>query len=1160
MRPGIPCACPISSFVFNSGLLTAAFLQKCRKHSVAVRGREMTIRRTVALFLLGILGLAASLAWAQSSRGTVTGIVTDSTGAVVSDAKISLKNLATNVVRNTTSNNAGVYRYDAVDLGTYELTIEARGFKNFKASTIEIAANRTETMNVSLQVGQGASETVTVEGSASLVALQSSEEKRGETINELSLKQLPIIGQNSTNLILVVPGAVKSDLGGSLDSGVGAVNGARTRSNNFLIDGVDNNDISVTGPVNTLQNNDAIQEVAIQTSNFSAEFGRAGGAVINQITKSGTNNIHGTAAWVYRSEVFDATTLPSRVAAGPDAPLSDIKPAYKENIPAFTVGGPVVIPGVYDGHNKTFFFVGAQWDRFSAGAATAVFSNVPTAQGVAVLQSLASKCPNVKLYLDSLAGITSPAAAKQIDISIPAATFAQTGSCDGTDRAGLTVGFGPANRVFPSVQLGNNHQVRIDHNASDKQLMSFRWLWNKFDFGVSPGTAGISPLFDATDMDREFSGAFTDTYLISSSLTNEFRFSYSRTLLDVPITSALGSSLPRFGVTGISAFGTSTTFPQGRVANNFQYQDTMAKVVGRHQVRYGVEFLRQLARQFAPSNNRGTLVFNSSPGVTALANFIDDFSGDQGNITKQFGSPQYYPDLFRWSLFIQDSWRVSPSFTLNAGLRYENFGQPANIFKFPAYSGEDPSQFTIPNKVETPNKNFGPALGFAWSPQSGPLSFLHGNGKMVIRGGYQLSYDTFFNNLLSNMAASAPNNPSGVPIIGFAGGTDPRGLAAFNGTLLSTIAEAPLDPLAGSGSQFAKDITNPRYSHYSLGIQRELPGSMLFDISYVGGLGRHLFQNLNTNPTLPNATNTGAGPRLNPAFGPRNIRASGATSNYNGMQVEMRRKFAQTPIGQMQFTSNYTWSRNMDVTSEVFVTNNQNTSYPAVNPLLFPNGLEQDYSTSDNDRRHVWNSTIVWDVRGPKNGFLSEVLGGWTLSTIIPVSSGQPYTVINGRDRDFDGSSAGDRPEIGNINAPFNSRAVIVPVATCASGYRNPDSGACTTPNDVRFVQVAGYNPSGKNTARRNALYTQGSATMHLNVIKKFRITEGVGLEYRAEIFNLLNNQNYNFGPWLSGGASTVSVTDAAPGNFLNFANGNSSETQLTTSSRYMRMGLKVIF
>ena len=1113
--------------------------------------------------ILSSLLLATASVLAQTSRGTVVGVVSDPSGAVVRGAQVSLKSLTTAIVRQATTNSEGVYRFDAVDLGACEITAAFQGFATYRVGNVQVVADKTTTIDLPLKLASASDEVINVEGSMAGLDLQRSEERRSETIPQLELKDVPIIGQNSLNLLLTVPGSVRTKLGGSLDSGIGAINGARARSNNFLIDGMDNNDISVAGPVATLTNNDAIQEVSIQTSNFSSEFGRAGGAVINQITKSGTNSLHGTAAWVYRSEVFDATTLPERTAAGPGASLNTIKPPYKENIPAFTIGGPVVIPHFYDGHNRTFFFAGGQWDRFSAGASAATFSNVPTPAGVAVLQALAPTCPNVALYLNSLQGLTSPAASTQsISIAVPAGVFATTGSCNGNARTGQTVSFGPSNRVFPSVQLSNDHQIRVDHNPSDHQFMSFRWYWVDFNGGVTPGTAGISSLFDAGQTNRQYNGALTDTYVLSSRTTNEFRFAYGRAQLSVPIESALGSSLPRFTVTGISSFGTSTTFPQGRVSNNFQYQDTVGMVRGKHSIRTGVELLRQLARQYAPSNNRGTLAFASSgsgaTAVTALANFIDDFSGNQGNISKQFGSPIYRPNLFRWSLFFQDSWALAPTFTLNMGLRYENFGQPANVFTYPAYSGENPANFAVPSKVRSPNNNFGPSLGFAWSPQSGPLAWRGGAGKTVVRGGYQLTYDTFFNNLLSNMAAGAPNNPSNIPIIGNATATAPRGLGSLKATQLGTVSVAPLNPLGGSANQFDPNITNPRYSHFSLGVQREIASGAVLDLSYVGGIGRHLFDNFSTNPFLPNASFTATGARFNPAFGARSIRASEGTSNYHALQVEFRKQVGQSFLGRLEMRSSYTWSRNMDEVSEVFVTNNQNTSNPSVNPLLFPGGVRDDYGPSDNDRRHVWTTTAVWNVRGPSHGFLGETLGGWTLATIIPVSSGQPYTVINGLDRDLDGASAGDRPDVGNWNAPFNSRAKIS--STCATGYVNPDSGACVTPNDVRWVEVAPYSPANAKTGHRNALYTPGSVTMHLNILKSFKLTERVGLEYRAEIFNLLNNQTFNFAPFLSGGASTVDVHNAAPGNFLNFSNGDSSEDNTTTTSRNMRMGLKVTF
>src|SRR5262249_41148729 len=253
--------------------------------------------------MLVVLGITFSSA--QTTRGTVTGTVTDSSGAVVAKATVVLTEKATNVTRTTETNNAGIYRFDAVNLGTYDLTAEASGFAKTTAANLPVSANRVSTVDLTLKVGAG-SDSVVVEASGE--QLQTSEQVRITNLSAQRIANLPVTGQNSLNLLLTVPGVTTTDLGGSLNSGIGSVNGARPRANSFLIDGVENNDISVAGPAIRLTNADAIQEVSIQTANFSSEYGRAGGAVVNQVIKSGTNQLHGTVAWVYRSELFNAST------------------------------------------------------------------------------------------------------------------------------------------------------------------------------------------------------------------------------------------------------------------------------------------------------------------------------------------------------------------------------------------------------------------------------------------------------------------------------------------------------------------------------------------------------------------------------------------------------------------------------------------------------------------------------------------------------------------------------------------------------------------------------------------------------------------------------------------------------------------------------------
>jgi outer membrane receptor protein involved in Fe transport len=1111
----------------------------------------MRSHRNSAAAMLILLLLCGTVS-AQTSRGTLTGTVSDQSGAIVSDATVKLTDTATNVTRETRSNEAGIYRFDAVNLGTYVISVEASGFAVAKVQNVAISANRASNIDVKLTAG-GATESITVEATAD--QLQTTEQVRVENISARKVADLPVLGQNSLNLLLTAPGVITSDLGGSLNSGIGAVNGARPRSNSFLIDGVENNDISVAGPALVSTNQDAIQEISIQTSNFTAEFGRAGGAVVNQVTKSGTNSYHGTVNWVYLSSAFNAANFDERVGGQ--------KAAFTEHIPSFTFGGPVKIPGLYDGTNRTFFFVGAQWDRFGTGGQALTF-RVPTASGITTLQALATAgCSQAQLYLDSIGNLVAGSQITTVNLAIPAATFAVTGSCNGTDRTGMSIGVGTATRFVGGTQVQENHVVRFDHKLTDKQQFSARWIFLDGDFGVSTGTAGISEPFDSSSRDREMGIALNHTYAISNTVTNEFRFNYGRINPQFPVNDATGlGAIPRITFTGASSgslagIGTTATFPQGRTANNFQYQDVVTVVRGKHQIRAGVDYLRQLARQLAPGNSRGSLTYGLSTGVTGFANYLDDFSGAAGASAIIFDDPIYRPNLFRQAYFVQDAWKVRENLTINLGVRYENFGQPANIFTYPVVS-TDPAQFPNSNRVKQDNNNFGPTVGFAYTPRFWQAIF--GDSKTVIRGGYSITYDTFFNNLLSNMAAAVPNRISSLPLCvgSCVSGPNPRGVPNMSATLPALVPSLPTNPLLSTSSQFAAEMPNPYTMHTSLGIQRELPWKTILDVSYVGTLSRKGFLNYELNPRNPNAALNGAGNRLVTTQGGRNIRASGASANFNSLQVQARRAASATPVGDLSFTSAYTWSKSLDVVSEVFVTNFALASLGSSQRFALSN-RKMDYGPSDFDVRHQWVTNAIWDIRGPKDGFLGQVFGGWGLSFIIPVQTGFPVEIGNGFDRDLDGGTA-DRPDVGNWNADIRSRAYAVPASICATGFQDVNSSNCVTANDVRWIVYGAFDlgpgvgflkePDG-NTGRRNTFRTPGSILVHMNVSKKFKLSEGVKLEYRTEIFNLANKWNKNYEP--------LDVFAGAAGDFLLFENGNFAGSR-NTESRFMRMGLKVIF
>ncbi len=1152
-----------------------------------------------------LIALSSFHASAQSARGVITGVVLDPTGAALPGAQVTLTSPSQGTSTVHTTNSAGIYRFESVNPGDYVVTASVSGFSKLEApATVNVGDTVGRDFN--MKVGSSSD---TVEVSTSTLELQTEDAVRGSTLTTKELAELPLAGLNSLNLILTNPGVARSNQGGSLDSGIGSVNGARARSNNFLIDGLQNNDISVAGPQLTITNNDELSEVNFQTSNFSPEFGRAGGAVVSQITRSGTNQIHGTLATEYRSEYFNASTQTQRnayvsnlatyntaIAAGnPNFPVPLLKNKFHELLPAATIGGPLRIPHLYDGRDRTFIFGGGQLDR-QVSNSLATFSNVPTDAGVATLQPLAATCPNVAFYLNTLQAAGNPRGSatgvgvSNYSIAVPTSTLAAAPTCNGTARTGQVVQVGQYYRFARDVYQNDNFLIRLDHKVSGKQDMMFRYLFDDTNETLG-GSEGIGPQFDIPYRGRTQGAAFTDIYQIRNNLVNEFRFGYVRGnyRFDIPGNQTLALTLPAYGFSGagvVNIPSASSSFNQGRISNNFEYEDVVTYIKGHHAFKVGAEIQRQLAIQQAPFNSRGTITYtactatscagNGSPTttpITALANFIDNYAGPStGPVAKLFDqvSPQqpgkYRPNLFSTSFFVQDTFKATPDLSIVYGLRYENFGQPANgTFTHPAFVGFGATDYLGTSKVNKDNNNFGPTFGFSYQPHYGNGLL---NGRTVIRGGYQITYDTFFNNLLSNMKAASPNSPANLPVPSTPSLATPRGLN--NAPTLLATATPVLTPYTAESSDFKKDLRNPYYHHFSLGVQEELPGRMIVDMAYVGSLGRQLFYTNPLNPAVPNATFTQTAVqatslyntqtlRVDPSRGVIQLRSGGLTSNYHSAQVQFRHRGLDTPAGHIYFSSSYTFSKSLDVLSETFATNSSPQN-PSRSPVV-ADIRSLDYGPSDNDRRHIWTTVINYQIRGPRGGVLERVLGGWSIAPILTVQSGTPFTVADGADRDLDGSTIGDRADIGNKNARFDSRALttttnsITPANNCASGLyngaavisgTNPISANCTTRDQVRFVQVTAYNTN--QTQSRNSQYTTRYLDLDTNVLKKISITEHVKAEVRATAINLTNNQNFD-----TPSAYTNLTLYGGTVNFLNqsLANGG---------SRTMRLGAKIIF
>src|ERR1043165_508972 len=563
-----------------------------------------------ALLAVAVVLTLFTIALGQTSRGTVTGTVTDPTGAVIAGADVILTSTATKLSRTTKTNTEGLYRFEAVDPGGYSVKVNATGFGEVVSTGIDVRANQTSDVPAQMAPA-GQVETVNVAADAGQL-LQSEAPVRGGNIDKARITELPFAGRNPVSLALTLPGVSTNRFGFGV--GTFSVNGARGRSNNFLIDGTENNDISVAGQGFQITNPDAVQEVSVQTSNFDAEYGRAGGAIVNIITKSGTNDFHGTVSFLYDSMSDDAISpLQSR---DPAVIAKKKNLSATEYIAAGTIGGPVVLPG-YDGHNRTFFFGAYQQDRARSTSAAVLIP--PTAAGRPTLNNIfGTTSPHLNAYLAATAGTIGTSSPFFIGLGLAGTTPGSDITCSATGVPGPgnrgCVEVGTFVRNYGATFYEPQWQTRVDHKISDNDQLSGRMLWDRQYFPL--GRQASFPGFDADFEGRFYNFLVTETHVFSPTTTNEMRVGYNRIQLFFPIVDETGpaGTIPAVTIQGSglssnagNTFGVPATFPQGRIANNYVIQDTATHIKGDHTFRFGVDYLRQISTQTAPSNQRGSL-------------------------------------------------------------------------------------------------------------------------------------------------------------------------------------------------------------------------------------------------------------------------------------------------------------------------------------------------------------------------------------------------------------------------------------------------------------------------------------------------------------------------------------------------------------------------
>ena len=1068
-----------------------------------------TIMKFMFLRLTPVILILLSLPFllnAQSSNGTLVGTVTDASGSAVPLADVKAVSPEFGEVHATKTDSVGTYRLESLQPGTYLVTITAAGFTELQISGVILRGSVTTSIDGRLEVGQ-IQKTVVVEATAAQT-IDTQSGQLGESLGTAEIENLPYTSFNPAELAMTLPGVQDPPSLASFTNGIGfSVNGTRPRANNFLIDGQDDNDYSISGQAYQPTNLGAIQEFTVLTNSYGAEYGRGGGSVSNYIYKSGTNSFHGQAWEVNQNSAF--ATIPSQNKFVGE----DTNPRFNENTFGFDIGGPIV-------KDKLFIFGTIQWDP-SAQLANGSTLTLPTAAGVSTLQTLLPN-PNVSLLLSALGGLSAP--------QNPDGTGAVTGLPNNAPNC-IALGAGR-----PCVQSGffqrsnvseeghdTNYNIRLDYHTSANDVLTASFIRSTSflspDFFNNPFTL---PQFDTgqNGTTNVFRGGWTHTF--SSTMVNELRFSYTNigfAFISLPASVAgpLGD-IPQISFSADSSypsFGNVTGIPDSRAHNIVQAQDAVSISHGRHTIKVGADITFLAVTDEIPFNNRGTINYANGGGFTSLGNFVDDFTGGTpGAISRAFGNPIITPNATIYAPYVQDTFRLKDNLTLTAGLRYEYWGTVGNSVQFPAIDSRV-AVFGIPGatfpgsfgfKQQPATHNFGPRLGFAYTPKWGQRFF--GEDKTVLRGGYGIFYDGLFTNIVDNTAAASPNASS--PTI-FGGDTAFRGQAN---------AMAAFAALSASPSPFnviqtiPSNLKNPLTQQFNLNLQRELPGKFIVTASYVGTYAQRLFTNQDLNAGIGFDPTTGAAILANPNFSEVEIRGNGGISTYNSAQLEVERRVNTS----LTIRGSYTFSKFLDDASEVFI----NSTAGLTSFAQDPQNQLGDYGPSIFDRRHRGVVSYVWAMPYSKsNWFVKALTDRWQWSGIATFDGGTPDTPFDG----FDNAGTNHpsaRPNVSNNQVPITMNGLdgtllgigttpgsFFQITQACLGSSNPAAECVPGPASAfHFIIPA----SGFGNAGRNSIYGPGQWFFDTSIQRSFPIPIGKlehqSITFRTEFFDALNHAN----------------------------------------------------
>lgn len=1110
----------------------------------SIRKRQYAV---LAILFVALAGFAELAALGQGiTTGSISGTVADPQGAVIAQASLTAAEESTNATFKTVSSSDGSFIFHDLPIGTYTLTVESSGFNPLIVKGIRVVAGvNADSGMLKLEVGSSTS-SVTVE--SRLPILETNQAQVTTSFDASAIQSLPL-NTNFDNLALLAPGVVQThDASFSNSNGFGlSANGQRGRSNNFEIDGQNNNDNVVAGPQIFFGNSDALAEIQVITDNFGAQYGRNLGSVVNYVTKSGTNSFHGTGfeyytgSWLSSLQNGQKTPLDGFCAPGQSPSTGCIPvtvPRSVDNKYGGTLGGPIL-------KDKLWFFGSTYWDHTRNGGAVATSQGAitPTPAGLTQLQTAFPGNPAVASLVND-----GPFGIKSGNPSVVAGSTLTQIVTDGVTSA--PVEFGQVARTVPAQFNDQEDMGKIDWQPSTSDHFFVRYFYqNDLETGDllsgtnTPSVIAAGGFADYTDIAHSIGADWT--HIFSPSWVNQLRYGFQETksffeggaLPDCTTQNFTACTTPVNFQDGIDFnYGYPNNLPDAKIIKVTQIQDNANWTHNNHSIAFGGEYDYQ---------NSPGIYLPYYNGYLNYQDFNSFLAGENGSLNLTDGNPVIPLTESDAALYIQDDWKVRPDFTLNLGLRWEFFGQAVNELHDSTVKRETgPGHFwdpSLPLSVRTfqhvPNnwKNFQPRIGFAWNPN---------HGSLVVRGGYAINFDPAFYNIYENAAIQAPVANSA----GIACGGGYQCLPA-NGTTGATIRAQNLgalpidgDPRFDVESPLSPNFVNPYAQTYSLGIQYGIGSTAVVEVRYVGNHTSKLYQALDGNPSLnflaasyPNYISPSAlcQDSTAPGFNTQNCNVGAlqsevgntAFSIYNSLQTNLTTRAFHGLTGTLQ----YTYSRTIDNTSEILPTGaGGNTLEFAQNPL---NTNVAERGVSGISYPHVVAFGFVYQIPAfnHRSDFAGKLLGGYSFNTIYGYNSGQPFTPYQGLQAT--GTYCDD-----------NFNQYVLGVTSCRPVLTNPR--APNSPNSYTYNNIPEADALGNPFpgVGRNTLRGQSYNDLDASIFKTTPITERLNLQLQLNVFNTFNRQFLG-----------------TPGAFLGGANFLTTAYNQGTN-RSVQLGGKIIF